>query len=192
MNNENNFNDFNYGYEFEEDVRPPDSVKVDRLIGNNMPMPMPMQSLYEHYENDIQNAIQRSLQELNTNIASDSDIEKAIEISNLEFEFKEDQKIQKIVENLEIENRKNTFIVTKQQLNRLILFDTILNKAYYELLLGLIELFETNISWELGITNNYWFAEGEKDRILKAFSMLKLCRIPENELIKLKQLVGIC
>ena len=183
MDNENNFNDFNYDFE-EEEVRPPDSVKVERLIGNNIQMPMP--TLDNLYENDIQNAIQRSLLELNV----DTDNEKAIKISQLEFEFKEDKKIQEIVENLEIENRKNTFTITKQQLNRLIQFDTILNKAYYELLLGLIDLFETNISWELGFTNNYWFTEEEKDRIAKAFNMLKSCRIPENELKKLKQLVG--
>ena len=182
MDNENNFKDFNYDFE-EEEVRPPESVKVEMLIENGHNMP----SLDNLYENDIQNAIQRSLIELN----DDNDIEKAIKISQLEFEFKEDKKIQEIVENLEIENRKNTFIITKQQLNRLIQFDTILNKAYYELLLGVIDLFETNISWELGITNNYWFSEEEKDRIEKAFNMLKSCRIPENELNKLKQLVGI-
>jgi hypothetical protein len=188
-NNNNNNTDFNYEFDndFNEEIRPADSVRVERLIDDtsfrfNNDNTYNHNHNYNNYENDIQTAIQNSL--LNYNLDIDMDLVKAIEASSTEFEYKEEERIKEFAE--KIEERKNTFIKTKQQLNRLILFDNILNKAYYELLLNLIELYENNIQWELGITSNYYFSEDELKNIS---NVLKNIRIPENELCKLKQLI---
>lgn len=100
----------------EDNVRPPDNVKIDRLIDN-------------HFYNDSINHITNPI------LDTDYDFNKAIEISKNEFNSLQEQ---------QQKEREHKFIHIKTQLNKIILFDRP-NLHYYELILSIIEMYEFSI-----------------------------------------------
>lgn len=99
-----------------DNIRPPDQVKIDRLIDNNF---------YDNSINYIKNPIWDTDHEFN----------KAIEISKNEFNSLQEQ---------QQKERENKFSHVKTQLNKIILFDKP-NLRYYELILSIIEMYEFGV-----------------------------------------------
>jgi hypothetical protein len=99
-----------------DNIRPPDQVKIDRLIDNNF---------YDNSINYIKNPIWDTDHEFN----------KAIEISKNEFNSLQEQ---------QQKERENKFSHVKTQLNKIILFDRP-NLGYYELILSIIEMYEFGV-----------------------------------------------
>jgi|LakMenEpi03Aug12_release.lakeMendotaPanAssembly.Ray.scaffolds.fasta_scaffold457867_2 hypothetical protein len=148
----------------DHNIRPPDPVKMDRLINDDT--------------NDLINPI------LDNKI--DYDLNTVLEFSKNEFNNAQEQEEQKAIELIcsqtkeeQDKERKNKFDNIKVQLNKIILFDRN-NLNYYELVLSVIEMFE------LGLINEYKTNETEYTNI---FQILKTIRLPTKEIENLKKVI---
>lgn len=144
----------------EDNIRPPDSVKIDRLINDD----------YEHNNN---NHIQ-----FNQNY----DLNTVLEMSKNEFLVKEQLEMELLCIELKEQHHKelqNKFNNLKIQLNKIILFDRP-NIDYYELVLSIIEMYE------LGVISEYKTNLNEYTNI---FRLLKTIRLPNDELENLKKII---
>ncbi len=132
---------------FEEDnIRPPDQVKKERLIDDNF---------------DIMNPIIQN---------NDCDFDTILELSKNEYNLLQEEQEQKAIElisNQIKEERQNKFNNIKTQLNKIILFDRD-NLNYYELILSIIEMYEVNI------LNEYKTYENEYTTIFKLLKTIRL------------------
>jgi hypothetical protein len=148
-----------------ENIRPPDQVKKEKLINND-----------NYFFNELENPILQN---------QHFDLDKIIEISKNEFNSLQEEEEQKAIELIcnqykEHQNgRKNNFDNIKIQLNKIILFDRH-NINYYELILSIIEMYE-----QYGI-NEYIT---NKDEFTKIFTILKSVRLPSNEIDNLKKII---
>lgn len=148
-----------------ENIRPPDQVKKEKLINND-----------NYFFNELENPILQN---------QHFDLNTIIEQSKNEFNFLQEQEEQKVIELIcnqykEQQNgRKNNFDNIKNQLNKIILFDKP-NLKYYELILSIIEMYE-----QYGI-NEYIT---NKDEFTNIFKLLNSFRLPSNEIDNLKKII---
>jgi len=147
--------------DFDNNIRTPDPIKIDRLIDNNF-----TNTIIDNNSND--------------------DLDTILELSKNEFnslqEQQEKTEIESILNQMKQEQdkqRKNKFNNIKIQLQKISLFDKS-NLHYYELILSIIEMFENAFIDEYKI--NY-------DDYTNIFKVMKTIRIPSNELDNLKKLI---
>lgn len=129
----------------DDNIRPPDEVKIDRLIDDD----------------DTMNPIIQ-----NNNI----DFDTILELSKNEYNSLQEQEEQKAIEmicNQTKEERQNKFNNIKIQLNKIILFDRD-HLDYYELVLSIIEMYELNV------INEYKTYEKEYTTIFKLLKTIRL------------------
>ncbi len=123
--------------------------------------------------------------EFNDNpIATESDLEKIIQQSINEFRFLQEQEEERnisIIIETEWKERLTKFVTTKKQLNRIMLIDNI-NSTIYNLLLNVIELYES------GIINVYNVSHEEHSNI---FKIIKTIRLPSHEVESLNKIISI-
>jgi hypothetical protein len=150
----------------DDNIRTPDPVKTDRLIQE------------DDYINDFINPI------LDNNI--NYDLDTVLELSKNEYNNSQEQEEQKAIELIysqikeeQDKLRKNKFDKIKTQLNKIILFDR-LHLYYYELVLSIVEMFES------GAINEYKTNEIEYNTI---FKLLKTIRLPNEEIENLKKII---
>lgn len=149
----------------EDNIRPPDSVKIEKLIDDNY------ETINEN-NNPIWSYDQTN--ELNT----------VLEMSKNKYLEEEQKEMELLCNKIKEEHHKekqNKFNTVKIQLNKIILFDRA-NLDYYELVLSIIEMFE------LGVIPEYKTNLNEYTNI---FKLLKTIRLPKDELENLKKLI-IC
>lgn len=143
----------------EENIRPPDSTKIEKLIDDDFDIYNPIIDNNQNY-----------------------DLDTIIEMSKNEF-LEQEQKYIELICNQSKEQqykeRQNKFNNLKIQLNKIILFDRP-NLDYYELVLSIIEMYE------LGVIPEYKTNLNEYTNI---FRLLKTIRLPNNELENLKKLI---
>ena len=149
----------------DDNIRAPDPVKMDRLINDNT--------------NDLINPL------FDNKI--DYDLNSVLEFSKNEFNNAQEQEEQKAIELIcsqikedQDKLRKNKFDKIKTQLNKIILFDR-LHLDYYELVLSIVEMFES------GAINEYKTNEVEYNTI---FKLLKTIRLPNEEIENLKKIIS--
>jgi len=129
----------------DDNIRPPDQVKIDRLIDD---------------DNTMNPIIQ------NNNI----DFDTVLELSKNEYNSLQEQEEQKAIElicNQTKQERQNKFNNIKIQLNKIILFDRD-HLDYYELVLSIIEMYELNV------INEYKIYEKEYTTIFKLLKTIRL------------------
>ena len=129
----------------DNNIRPPDQVKIDRLIDD---------------DNTMNPIIQ------NNNI----DFDTVLELSKNEYNSLQEQEEQKAIElicNQTKQERQNKFNNIKIQLNKIILFDRD-HLDYYELVLSIIEMYELNV------INEYKTYEKEYTTIFKLLKTIRL------------------
>jgi hypothetical protein len=129
----------------DDNIRPPDQVKIDRLIDD---------------DNTMNPIIQ------NNNI----DFDTVLELSKNEYNSLQEQEEQKAIElicNQTKQERQNKFNNIKIQLNKIILFDRD-HLDYYELVLSIIEMYELNV------INEYKTYEKEYTTIFKLLKTIRL------------------
>ena len=144
----------------EDNIRPPDQVKQERLIDDDFDI---MNPIIQNYDFDFDTILELSKNEYNS--LQEQEEEKAIEL----------------ICNQAKEERQNKFNSIKTQLNKIILFDRD-HLDYYELILSIIEMYESNVIHE------YKTYEKEYTTI---FKLLKTIRLPTDEIEELKKLI-IC
>jgi hypothetical protein len=129
----------------DDNIRPPDQVKIDRLIDDD----------------DTMNPIIQ-----NNNI----DFDTILELSKNEYNSLQEQEEQKAIEmicNQIKQEKQNKFNNIKTQLNKIILFDRD-HLDYYELILSIIEMYE------LGVINEYKTHEKEHTELFKILKTIRL------------------
>ena len=129
----------------DDNIRPPDQDKIDRLIDD---------------DNTMNPIIQ------NNNI----DFDTILELSKNEYNSLQEQEEQKAIElicNQTKQERQNKFNNIKIQLNKIILFDRD-HLDYYELVLSIIEMYELNV------INEYKTYEKEYTTIFKLLKTIRL------------------
>lgn len=143
----------------EDNIRAPDPVKMERLINDDF-------NSYNPIVNNNQNY----------------DLDTILEMSKNEF-LEEEQKAIELICNQtkeqEQKQRQNKFNTIKTQLNKVILFDRP-NLDYYELVLSIIEMYESGIIPEYKTNLNEY---------TNIFSLLKTIRLPNDELDNLKKII---
>jgi hypothetical protein len=136
----------NNNFDDEDNIRPPDQVKQERLF----------------YDDDtINNIIQNNI---------NNNFDTILELSKNEYNLLQEQEEEKAIEficNQTKQERQNKFNNIKIQLNKIIPFDR-LNVKYYELVLSIIELYE------LRIINEYKTNENEYTTIFKLLNTIRL------------------
>lgn len=147
----------------DDNIRRPDPILVDRLIDDDdvthfEPNP-------NFYEQDINAILEMSKNEFN--LQQDEEEMKAIELSYKEMKEQQEKE------------RLNKFNNLKIQMNKLILIDKS-QINYYQLILTIIEMYETNI------INEYNIAIDEYTNI---FNIIKTIRLPPNEIEYLKKII---
>lgn len=150
----------------DDNIRPPDKVKQDRLIDNNFD-----DNNINYYENPMFDN-------------KYYDIDTALKISKNEFDSIQEQEEIKAIELIYKkikEERQNKFDNVKIQLNKIIVFDRN-NLNCYELVLSIIEMYE------LGLINEY---KTNNNQYTNIFTLLKTIRLPKDEFENLKKLI-IC
>lgn len=152
----------------DEYIRPPDQIKIERLIDDNLDISTIANYNYVNpiYDN------------------KDYDLNTILKISKLEFDAIQEEEEKKTIDticNQIKQERHNKFNNMKCQLNKIILFDRE-NIDYYELILSIIEMFE------LGVINEYKTNENKYKNI---FRILKSIRLPINEIDNLKKIIII-
>jgi hypothetical protein len=152
----------------DDNIRTPDPVKIDRLIED------------DYYTDDIKNQIF-------DNKINNDDLNTVLELSKNEYNNSQEQEEQKAIELIcsqtkeeQKKERKNKFDKIKTQLNKIILFDRV-HLEYYELVLSIIEMFES------GAINEYKTNEKEYTTI---FKLLKTIRLPNEEIENLKKIIS--
>lgn len=144
----------------EEDIiREPDKVKIEKLIDDN---------------SDSLNT--------NTNNNQKIDLDTILEMSKNEYLEQQQKELDALCNKLKEEyhqEKQNKFNTVKIQLNKVILFDKP-NLHYYELILSIIEMYES------GVIVEYKTNVNEHTNI---FKLLKTIRIPNNEFENLKKLI---
>lgn len=129
---------------FEDDIRAPDPIAVDRLLDDG---------------------------DFNDNPpATEADLERIIQQSIREFDFIQEQKEQRNIAMLieqEKKERLNKFVSMKQQLNKMCLIDK-QNFNIYSLCLTAIELYES------GILTIYNVSEDECTNIFKIIKTIRV------------------
>lgn len=152
----------------DEYIRPPDQIKIERLIDDNLDISTIANYNYVNpiYDN------------------KDYDLNTILKISKLEFDAIQEEEEKKTIDticNQIKQERHSKFNNMKCQLNKIILFDRE-NIDYYELILSIIEMFE------LGVINEYKTNENKYKNI---FRILKSIRLPINEIDNLKKIIII-
>lgn len=128
-----------------DNIRPPDPVKVDKLIDDDE-----TNNLIIHNNN--------------------FDLETILELSKNEYnslQVQEEQKTIELICNQTKQERHHKFNNIKIQLNKIILFDRDYSE-YYELVLSIIEMFELNV------INEYKTHEREYTAIFKLLKTIRL------------------
>ena len=144
----------------EDNIRPPDEVKVDKLLDHDF---------YDFNFNALNSTnTLNSTNDVNSN--EDYDINIAIEMSQKEFILLQEQRQKK---------RLCKFKNLKIQLNKMLSFDKH-NMYIYELVLSVIEMYEHCI------INEYETYEKEYNDI---FKILQTIRLPANEIEDLKKII---
>jgi hypothetical protein len=165
-NNTNNINTNNMNtnnmddYNIEEYIREPDQVRTDRLINESVYNP-----IY-----DIETVLEQSRNEYSHQI----DIEEQKQIEQILIQQRTD-----IEQEQKQKQKQNKFSNTKIQLHKMSLFDQP-NLYYYELALSIIEMYNNNYITE------YIMKSQEHANL---FHIIKLIRIPINELNDLQKLI---
>lgn len=150
----------------DDNIRPPDKVKQDRLIDNDFDY-----NNIDYYKNPMFDN-------------KYYDIDTALKISKNEFDSIQEQEEIKAIELIYKkikEERQNKFDNVKIQLNKIIVFDRN-NLNCYELVLSIIEMYE------LGLINEY---KTNNNQYTNIFTLLKTIRLPKDEFENLKKLI-IC
>ncbi len=174
MDNNDNDND--------NDIRQPDQVRKERLIGGG----------YDYEEPDNLDAIleiskreylekEQKYMERQDPIPSDN-LNTILEISKHEYLEKEQKDMDLICGQLKDElckERQNKFNTLKLQLNKMITIDKP-NLHYYELVLSIIEIYES------GLINEYDVSLTDYTNI---FKLLKTIRLPIDEFENLKKII---
>ena len=173
MNTDNDEDDIKYDEDIrqadedirqaDEDIRQADEVKRERLINYD-------------YDDDNYNYLDLG----NNNLEEEFDA--ILELSKKEFnsaQEKQEEKDIELIYNQLKEERQNKFNNIKIQLSKMLIFDKE-NVNYYELVLSIIELYET------GTISKYIINKTNYDII---FTILKTFRLPNQEIDNLKQLI---
>lgn len=149
------FNDYS-----NDEIRPPDTVKKEKLIDNNFVFHENNNPLFNDY---------------------DYNLEQILEISKNEFDLVQQKEEEKIIEliNHQKKEKLGKFDNIKVQLNKIILFDS-LNISIYENILSIIEIYEQNLINEYNVN---------REEYLKIFNLLKTIRLPKNEVENLKKII---
>lgn len=156
--------DNNYDEYDEDNIRPPDSVKKEKLIDDTFV----------------------NTNNINPSANTEYYLNTIIEMSKNEFDSIQEQEEQKTIESICNEmkeqhkkERLNKFDNVKMKLNQILLFDR-QNTAYYELVLSIIEMYETNV---IHVYNT------NLEEHSHIFNILKTIRLPINEIDNLKKII---
>lgn len=146
------------------DIRDPDPVKKEQLIGNSFYQEPPINyKYYNHYQN------------------CNEEIEKAIEISKSDLDAFQDEEDKKIIELIEKEYEKERikkFQTIRQKLRRMLAIDK-QNSNLYINILTIITLYES------GYVTKYNTSKEDATAFSKLFNSI---RLTNEELTSLKQL----
>jgi len=153
---------FKFNDNLNEEVRPPDSIKKERLLDNEFIFQENSNPIFNNYENNLQQILEMSKNEF--------DLAQQIE----------EEKIIKLINNYK-EEKLGKFETLKGQLNKIILFDRT-NISIYENILSIIGMYEQNFINEYYIKN---------EEYIQIFNLLKTIRLPNNEIENLKNIIFI-
>jgi hypothetical protein len=153
----------------DDNIRPPDEVKQEQLI---------------NYDFDINDDFDTN-QFINPIWSYDSlDLDTILELSQNEFNLQQEFETELICNQIKEEQykeRQHKFNNIKIQLNKIILFDRD-NIYYYELILSIIQMYES------GVINEYTIVEFEYNNLIK---IINTFRLPSDEINNLKKIISI-
>jgi hypothetical protein len=157
MHQPNNDNSDNDDY-----IRPPDSVKKERLIGS------------DNEFDDIQN----TQTNYDFNSLSDIDFNQILKQSLEDFELEEDQKIRDMIAK-ERKEQTEKYVSIRNKLQKIQNYD-VANKEMYNTIISIIEMFE------MEYLDTYALDETSYKNI---FKLLKSIRLTKEEIILLEALI---